>query len=121
MSFFAKRTETILEETPIKIQYMPTKEPNHPALSWKQASTTVKPDHLDNYVEVNPFARAEAITTQSQAVIREEIREDFTSLIREYIHSRPGVHNITLETVVESLVKAAISRSTKWRCSDKSL
>jgi hypothetical protein len=63
------------------------------------------------------FLAAEAITTQSQAVIREEIREDFTSLIREYIHT-PG---IKLETVVESLVKAAISRSTKWRCSDKSL
>ena len=75
MSFFAKRTETIVEETPIKIQYMPTKEPNHPALSWKQASTTVKPDHLDNYVEVNPFARAEATAPSRFKELMEEAME----------------------------------------------
>ena len=60
MSFFTKKIETILEETPIQIQDTATKKPNHPALSWKQTSATVKPDHLDNYVEVNPFAQAEA-------------------------------------------------------------
>jgi len=57
MSLFKKKPETILEEKPsISLS---TKKPNHPALSWKQASTPAKPDHLDNYVEVNPFARAE--------------------------------------------------------------
>mgnify|MGYP000374186044 CR=1 FL=1 len=59
MSLFKKEPEANLEETPTKNHYTSTTKPNHPSLSWKQVST-VKPDHLDNYVEVHPFARAEA-------------------------------------------------------------
>jgi|TARA_Y100000589_G_C26872179_1_gene514422 hypothetical protein len=40
--------------------FTPEYKPEHPALAAYNTSTKVtKPDHLDNYVEVDPFAKKE--------------------------------------------------------------
>ena len=46
-------------------EVLPAYKPEHPMLSFKAALATPKPDHLVNYVEVDPFAARE---TKQQTV-----------------------------------------------------
>ena len=41
-------------------------EPEHPMLAFKPTAATIKQDHLDKYVEVNPFALKEAAAEEHQ-------------------------------------------------------
>lgn len=44
-------------------------EPQHPMLEFKQQAVEVGEDHLNDYVEVNPFEKKE--TAQSETAIKE--------------------------------------------------
>ena len=64
MSLFRKTT-TPVETSQTEIlcnsarnSYEAVYTPNHPALAWKHTSTPAKNDHLDNYVEIDPFHTA---------------------------------------------------------------
>lgn len=41
-------------------------QPEHPMLAFKPTAAKNKPDHLDQYVEVNPFAQREAETSDKK-------------------------------------------------------
>ena len=63
MSSLRKKTTIVATEEVEKVleemQSVPEQmyEAQHPTLAYlKQVSTETEPDHLDNYVEVNPFA-----------------------------------------------------------------
>ena len=55
MSYFKKKE--IIEKTASSVRPMALQTPpQHPMLQWKGVRTTKKVDHLDHYVEVQPFA-----------------------------------------------------------------
>ena len=49
-----------------KEEALPAYQPEHPMLAFKPALTSSKKDHLDQYVEVNPFAKKEAAALQEK-------------------------------------------------------
>ena len=55
-----KPAPTIIEpESFEEEEILPEYQPEHPALAFQAALKTPKPDHLDQYVEVDPFADKE--------------------------------------------------------------
>lgn len=47
-------------------------QPEHPMLAFKPTPAAVKQDHLDQYVEVDPFAKKEAAAEEQAAAEERE-------------------------------------------------
>ncbi len=66
MSRLQKKTApTIIEpesfdEEEVVLEY----QPEHPSLAFQAALKEPKPDHLEQYVEVDPFAKKEAVENE---------------------------------------------------------
>lgn len=64
MSRIQKKVTAIAEPESFEeeVAAVPEYKPEHPALAAYQAVAVraAKPDHLDNYIEVDPFAKKEA-------------------------------------------------------------
>lgn len=98
MSLFRKTT-TPVETSQTEIlcnsarnSYEDVYTPNHPVLAWKHTSTPAKNDHLDNYVEIDPFHTARqtarvqhgfiAAEPKKKASRKPDVRDDI-------LHPRP--------------------------------
>ena len=46
---------------------MPEYTPEHPVLAFQAGSKNPKPDHLEQYVEVDPFAKREAAAEKKES------------------------------------------------------
>jgi hypothetical protein len=45
---------------------LPAYQPEHPMLSFKRTAAVAKPDHLDQYIEVDPYAKREAAAEKKE-------------------------------------------------------
>jgi len=66
--------------------------PNHPVLAWKHTSTPAKNDHLDNYVEIDPFHTARQTARVQHGFIAAEPKKKASrkpDVQDDILHPRP--------------------------------
>ena len=74
MSRLQKNTApTVIEPESFEEEEMlPEYQPEHPMLAFQAAAKAAKPDHLDQYVEVDPMAKRELAAAQEETATKEE-------------------------------------------------
>jgi len=98
MSLFRKTT-TPVETSQTEIlcnsarnSYEDVYTPNHPVLAWKHTSTPAKNDHLDNYVEIDPFHTARQTARVQHGFIAAEPKKKASrkpDVQDDILHPRP--------------------------------
>ena len=74
MSRLQKKTApTVIEpESFEEEEVLPEYQPEHPMLAFQAAAKASKPDHLEQYVEVDPMAKRELAAADEAATKEEE-------------------------------------------------
>ena len=68
-----KPAPTVIEpESFEEEEVLPEYQPEHPMLAFQAAAKATKPDHLEQYVEVDPMAKRELAATEDVAATKEE-------------------------------------------------
>jgi len=68
-----KNAPTVIEpESFEEEEVLPEYQPEHPMLAFQAAAKASKPDHLEQYVEVDPMAKRELAAADEAATKEEE-------------------------------------------------
>jgi hypothetical protein len=63
---------TVIEPESFEEEVLPEYQPEHPMLAFQAASKVSKPDHLEQYVEVDPMASRELAAEEKLNETKEE-------------------------------------------------